>query len=105
MSWTIINNKLRNKLHSLGLREDSEGYYYLPLCEDWIIASYRETIRFVKSLMISYDNRICATELEKNQFDVLTKEKYIIKKTKKIIKKYKKLLIDKQLELIKEDFV
>ena len=105
MSWTIINDKLRNELHALGLSEDSDGYYSLPMCEDWIIASYREDVRFVKNLIINYENKICAAELESTHFDVFTNEKIIIKKTKKLIKKYKELLIAKQLNLIKEDFV
>ena len=103
MSWTIINSKLRNELHALGLSEDSDGYYYFPMCEDWVIASYRENVRFVESLVIN-KNKICATGLEDTHYDVLTKEKIIMRKTKKLIKKYKELLITKQLNLIKEDF-
>jgi hypothetical protein len=103
VDWHIINEKLRNYLFSLGLRDDEEGYWYIGQWDEWIMASYTNEVRIVEDLYLDKTGFYTGS-LEKN-LDVFKDEKQIINKIESLIKKYKELQIENQLNRANEDFV
>lgn len=102
--WHIINEKLRKDLFSLGLRDDEDGYWYIGQWDEWIMASYSDSVRIVEELFLD-KNGIYTGFLPQNYLNVFKDEKLIIKKVKSIIKKYKELQIENQLNRANEDFL
>ena len=62
--WHIINEKLRKDLFSLGLRDDEDGYWYIGQWDEWIMASYSDSVRIVEELFIDKNEYIFNDEFK-----------------------------------------
>lgn len=108
--WLFKNKHLRERLKSLGLIENDEGYWYYPSYSTdpygFIIASYNTYVRICQEVAINHNNEVHFHHLEQSpEYNTDTQEEEIINKIQEILIKYKSLKTLAKMAEIEKDFV
>lgn len=110
IEWLFKNEHLREKLKSIGLIENIEGYWYYPLysidSNAFIMASYHNYVRICQDVGVYEGNKVHFNHLgDSPKYNPDTQEEEIINKIQEILIKYKSLNTQVKLAEIEKDFV